>query len=147
MSEPTSEAGSGSVVVATSQSEPVFDADQLVSYEHPDPVTGEVLEGIGIVLEVLLEDGTVRSGGAVRVAPLADTWLNLEVAPENVTGSKSRGKRVSYRHPDPITGTPLTGDAVVIGARRDAVTLSPVLADRFLEVAPENLSTVAVPSE
>jgi hypothetical protein len=47
----------------------------LVTYRHPDPVTGQVLEGAGVVLEA-------PDGGAVTISPLSSLFLDVD--PGNV---------------------------------------------------------------
>jgi hypothetical protein len=48
---------------------------QVVSFTHPDPVTGRTLEGVGVVL-------AVEDGGNVTVRPLST--VDLFVDPANV---------------------------------------------------------------
>ena len=50
----------------------------VVTYRHPDPITGQVLEGAGVVL-------STGEDGAITVAPLSQQFL--EVDPENVAAA------------------------------------------------------------
>ena len=58
-----------------------FVPGQLVTYRHPDPITGGVLHGAGIVLHVGEGDGA-----AVTVTPCSPELL--EVLPGNLTAGR-----------------------------------------------------------
>lgn len=57
-----------------------FEAGQLVTYRHPDPITGQDLHGAGVVVHV-----GDSEGAAVVVAPCSPQYL--EVLPENLTAA------------------------------------------------------------